>query len=1257
MLKISTVPPKKALSKAFLRERVTHDEIARFKTHFREMLARTETAVGKGESEENMKNIVGDFLKKTWFADRHELNTKEAEDLVIHTGKSAADPVGVIFETKKPDSREMLSPEKPNAKALHQLALYYLRERIEHKNIQVKHLVATDIHHWFVFDENLFDRHVFQNPAFRKGYDAYVQGEKNTDFFYKNVAEPAFAALDADWPCAHFDLRTFRKNLETDAPDEDLPLVALFKILSPTHLLKLPFANDSNSLDRNFYTELLHLIGLEEVKDAGKKIIRRKAQPDEFSLLENALSKIKVKGFGSFNAQNWGDTPDQQAEAVAFELCITWVNRILFLKLLEAQLIGYHRGDRAFRFLSSSVIHDFDRLYKVFFEVLAVKPEERKGRTATDFARIPYLNSSLFEITDLERLLGINELDNDEQLPLHRQTVLKTDKGERRAGTLPTLDYFLQFLDAYDFASEGTEAIQDSLRTLINASVLGLIFEKLNGYRDGSFFTPGFVTMYMCRQTIRRAVVDKFNQHFSWDCADFEALRDRLDFSKKDIREQANALVNALRICDPAVGSGHFLVSALNELIAVKSELGILCDRKGDRVKGYAVSIENDELFITDEESGEPFRYLLNEKNQPIAERQRLQETLFHEKQILIENCLFGVDINPNSVKICRLRLWIELLKNAYYTADSGFQNLETLPNIDINIKCGNSLVSRFPLSGQVKNPAQRKAFHEFIRHYKIDVWAYKNCVSKTDKAAIRGRLALYRSQFETFYDANDPDFKNWRKHQDLLLLKNSELPFGEDRDSWREQIRLLTMKTAELEAVWKQKDRSLFRDAFEWRFEFPEVLDDDGAFVGFDVVVGNPPYFSLSKIKDLAAYFENARYATYSKGADIYCLFFERGGQILRGDGLLHFITSNSWLRAIYGEPLKKYFRENAQPLALLNIENVQIFEEATVESNLLMFQKRPTAAAFPVCNLGADYVVGEPIAPYFSKNAFAFSMPETSDWVIGSQATAALKLKIEAGSKLLKEFKISMNRGITTGLNEAFILDEATKTRLETADPNSAELIKPILRGRDLKKYSHEFGQVYTICTFPSMKIDLEKYPAIKQHFLDFGKARLEQTGNPGSRKKTNNKWFETQDAIGYWKEFEQPKIIWGEISDKAKFSFDEDGFYAEATTFFMTGERLKFLLAVLNSQVSEWYFNQISTTTGMGTNRWKKYKIEMLPIKLPTPEQETALEALVTQILAAKKATPGADTSALEREVDGLVYGLYGLTGEEIGLVEGR
>jgi tRNA1(Val) A37 N6-methylase TrmN6 len=908
-------------------------------------------------------------------------------------------------------------------------------------------------------------------------------------------------------------------------------------------------------------------------------------------------------------------------------------------------MIKYHKGDASFAFLNCEKVQNFDDLNSLFFSVLARKPDDRNEEVRKIFANVPYLNSSLFEPTDIEHsCLFISQL-KDDKLPIITSTVLKDNNGKKCKGELLTLEYIFKFLDAYDFAGEGAEEIQEENKTLINASVLGLIFEKINGYKDGSFFTPGFITMYMCHETIRRSVVQKLNEAKGWVCTDINQLYDKIED-----RNEANNIINSLKICDPAVGSGHFLVSALNEIIAIKSDLNILQDREGRRLKEYRVEVVNDELIVTDED-GELFEYNLRNK-----ESQRIQQTLFHEKQTIIENCLFGVDINPNSVKICRLRLWIELLKNAYYK-EPDFTELETLPNIDINIKCGNSLISRYALDADIRQALKKSKWNIFS--YRMAVMTYRNASGKEQKREMERLIESIKTDFETEVAANDKRFLQLIKlNGDLFNLTQQTSLFERSKkelEEWNKRIQHLGSSIQHLELELESiKSNKIYENAFEWRFEFPEVLNDEGDFVGFDVVIGNPPYFSLSKIKEQATYFESLGYQTYSKGSDIYCLFYERGNHILKNGGFLTYITSNSWLKVIYGDLLKKYLLMQMQPILLLNIEDIQVFEEATVESSIFTLQKGKNDKLFFICNLTHNYSIGSSLNSYISNNGIEFKVPESSEWIIGNREEASLKQKIERNTIPLKEFNVTINFGIKTGYNLAFVIDEGTKVRLITDDPKCTDIIKPILRGRDISKYGYGFSGLYLISTHNGLRqknierINAEvSYPSIFKHLSSF-LPQIERRQDKGDH------WTNLR-SCAYWEDFELPKIIWGEISDKPKFAFDDSNYYAEATTFIMTGEKLKYLLAILNSKVSEWYFNQISTTTGMGTNRWKKYKIELLPIKIPTEYQVKAIESLVNQILVAKKSDSTADTTALEKEIDQLVYKLYELTEEEIKIVE--
>ncbi|MCG9881369.1 MAG: type II restriction endonuclease, partial [Bacteroidia bacterium] len=825
---LKELKPRKALNKAFLKVKPNRTEIEGFKTNLVTLLDR----INDTESEEFHKNLVSDFLKETYYKQNHFINTKGRNDLVIHNGQNASSTVGVILEAKKPTNKsEMITVKKLNAKAFQELVLYYLRERISHKNLEVKHLVATNINEWFIFDATLFDRLFAQDKNLVKQFSDFEAGrlaDTKTDFFYKQIAEPFIANITSEIEFTYFNIQDFQKPLRNADKADDNSLIALFKLLSPEHLLKLPFTNDSNSLDKRFYSELLHIIGLTETKEGSKKLIERNKEGERHTgtILEDTI--IQLDSLDKISRlekpSQFGNTQQERLFNVALELSITWINRILFLKLLEAQLITYNKydklavskGDKSYSFLNIDKIKNYDDLNSLFFQVLARKYDERNEDVKKIFEKVPYLNSSLFEPTDIEQVtLFISNLKDDKIIPIFSQTVLKDQQGKKRSGNLSTLQYLFEFLDAYDFGAEGGEDIQEDNKTLINASVLGLIFEKINGYKDGSFFTPGFITMYMCRETIRNAVVQKFNETKKWNCNNIEELYDKIED-----RKEANNIVNSIKICDPAVGSGHFLVSALNEMIAVKNDLKILQDRNGKRLKEYQVEVVNDELIVTDEE-GELFEYSPSSTSSPLAsESQRIQETLFHEKQTIIENCLFGVDINANSVKICRLRLWIELLKNAYYKSA---KELETLPNIDINIKCGNSLVSRFAIDADLKQALKKSKWT--IDSYRMAVDTYRNAKSKEQKREMERLIADIKSDFRSEISSNDPKVLKLRKLSGELFQLTNQVQLFErnkkEKADWNKKVAQLTEETKTLETEIEEiKANKIFENAFEWRFE-----------------------------------------------------------------------------------------------------------------------------------------------------------------------------------------------------------------------------------------------------------------------------------------------------------------------------------------------------------------------------------------------------------------------------------------------------
>ena len=1252
---MTAIKPSQSLNKAYRQIPITADDFVKFQQNLKGLL----DVIDDKESEENTKTHFMDFLKNTFYFPNYLVAQKGRIDLAIHSGKDATSPVAILYEVKKAtNGNEMVSRTNLNKKAMCELLLYYLRERLDEKNTDLKYLAVTNIYEHFFFDAQEFERLFYSDKQLVKEYQDFANDRKvssNTDFFYKEIAPKYIEKVKDQIEFTYFDIRDYENPLNSPNAAENRKLVELYKIFSPVHLLKLSFQNDSNSLDKNFYNELLHIMGLEEVSDGGKKIIDRRKPKDraEASLIENTITILDSEDQIDKipNLHTYGATREDRLFSVALQLNITWMNRVLFLKLMEAQLIKYHKGDKGYAFMNPENIPNFSELNKLFFQVLARHQSERGEAISKKYSYVPYLNSSLFEVSDLEdATIRVSNLFPYLELPLFSGTVLKDKKNKPKYKELPALRYLLEFLDAYDFASEGAEGVQDESKTLINASVLGLIFEKINGHKDGSVFTPGFVTMYMCRESIQKIVIQRFNEFFGYNCQNW------IDLCNKDIIniKQANEIINSLKICDPAVGSGHYLVSALNEIIYLKYELGILSDVQGKRIKktDYIIEVENDELIVADSEEN-LFVYIPGN-----PESQRIQETLFYEKQTIIENCLFGVDINPNSVMICRLRLWIELLKNSYYTKESNYSYLETLPNIDINIKCGNSLLYRFDVDTDIKEILRQSGIS--MPEYKQAVADYKSAPNKERKKEITKLISSIKSTLKTEVDRNDKKRKLLSEKRGKIRDKESLDLFGftpKNLKIRQQEIAKLKAEVAQLEAYFEEiRSNKIYLGAFEWRLEFPEILSEEGEFVGFDLIIGNPPYIQLQKMGSEADALEMMNYRTYARTGDIYCLFYELGIDILKPNGLLSFITSNKWMRAGYGEAMRKYFVEQTNPICLIDFAGYKVFDSATVDVNIMIAQKTSYAGETMSCVIDKKEFCIEKMSEFADQNLMPNKFSSES-WVILSPIEQSIKSKIERIGKPLKEWNISINYGIKTGFNEAFIIDGKTKDELIRKSPKNAEIIRPILRGRDIKRYKAEFADLWIIATFPSKNYNIDDYPAVKEHLLSFGYDRLKQTGDSGARKKTNNQWFETQDCINYWDDFSRQKIVWGELARTGNaFTFDDSNSVVLNTCYILTfdnnnQDHIKSLLAFLNSKLILFYMNLISSKLDETGWRWLKQFVEFLPILKNTPDD--SLVSLVDNLLSTKE--QGLGIKNQEVKINQIIYDAYGLTEEEIVFID--
>ncbi|MGL2540107.1 DUF7149 domain-containing protein [Helicobacter pylori] len=1209
------------------------------------------------ENENHQNDAFNDLLKSVF---KYKVKpTKKIDSTILNENNE----VEVIIEFKAiKNPNEFIKKGDLNVKAFHESLLYYLTERKEGNN-NLKHLILATIKELYIIDADEFEvfnkdkeiKNAFKNCHDRKGNDP------RTKAFY-DACQKRLNELDHSLKYHYIPLKK-----------ENLALI--YQALSPNFLLKIPKYSDANTLNKDFYEELLYILGLEEQNDKGKILIKP-------SRTQNSLSDALK---GSYN-----NLDDEEVMA----LLIAWNNRILFLRLLESLLISFKHFKNKNHFLTTENFENFNALNTLFFGVLAKKNSERLKEIKEDkiLEKIPYLNSSLFDKTPLE-LKGyeIKLLDN-KKLEIYKNSVLKKHKDyqkQKDLKPLPLLKYFFEFLRLYKFTTTPKD-IKDNTDTsgscLINPSVLGLVFEKLNGYKEGSFYTPSFITSYMCKESITTIVLDKFNQKYNIECENLKELKNYLKNSyKEDKRKEYLQLLLTLRICDPAVGSGHFLVSALNEMVLIAYELGLIAS-----LYRYELKLENDEIIIHTPED-KVFKYTIpHSENDP---HHQIQKELFELKKDIIENCLFGVDINPNSCEITKLRLWIELLKYSYYIFEEGknTNNLETLPNIDINIKCANSLISRFNLNDDLKKIPNIK---KKIQEYKDLVAQYKdpNPLFPLNKADLINKIQDLKNIFsltlkdpKTKAELEKAIEKHIKKYNFFALDDKSLLDgldyfipslFGTPKLSPKEEEEAFA-SYGRIRALRKKLDDALsggeYQNAFEWRFEFPEVLDDEGNFLGFDCIIGNPPYIRQEHIKDLKPLLEKQYKDFYNSTADIYTYFFALAYHLLKEKGFSAFITSNKYARAKYGAKLREWLLKKTTIVSYMELNALKVFESATVDTSIMSFIKQtpPKESVFKYYEPTPNDKDDLKSTPYLSMKQNALS---TESFIFANATLLDLRDKIESVGTPLKDWDIQIYRGILTGCNEAFIIPtEKRDAILKNCDDTqkdekgmsererTKELIKPILRGKDIKRYSYEWAHLWVINTHngytSALKskippIDIAKYPAIKAHLdahLDTIATRCDQGDTPYHLRN-----------CAYLEDFEKEKIVYPCIMAKEPcFVYEEKGFYAPAPANIITGDKIEitYITALLNSKCI--YFAMRKFYMGGGIEgELKTNNLEKIPIpKITEKNQELAdkITDCAERILKSKEKDPKANTQKLEKEIDALVYQLYHLTDEEIKIIE--
>ncbi|MFB1285303.1 Eco57I restriction-modification methylase domain-containing protein [Helicobacter pylori] len=1137
------------------------------------------------DDEEFQKNEINKFLKNVY---GYDCNTNKKVDSAIYVDGE----VRVLIEVKALDKKTEFPKDRENplSKAFCQMVLYFLEEIEKEKNNSLKHTIICNAHEFFLFDckDLLFlkddDRikKLYKNYAKKEGIDS------SKPKFYKDLEEYLKKDFEGELHYTHFNLSSY--------DPKELPLI--YQVLSHEVLLKQKRTLDANTLNKDFYEELLYILGLEEQNDKGKILIKP-------SRTQNSLSDALKKKYENLD--------DEEVMA----LLIAWNNRILFLRLLESLLISFEHFKNPF--LTTENFKDFNALNTLFFEVLAKKNSERLKEIKEDkiLEKIPYLNSSLFDKTPLESKGHEIKLLENKKLEIYKNSVLKKHEDYQKQKDLPLLKYLFEFLHVYKFTTT-PEDIKDNTDTsgsrLINPSVLGLVFEKLNGYKEGSFYTPSFITSYMCSESITPIVLDKFNQTYKIECDNLTELKNYLKSYKEDKRKEYLQLLLTLRICDPAVGSGHFLVSALNEMVLIAYELGLIAS-----LYRHDLRLENDEIIIHTPED-KVFKYTIpHSENDP---HHHIQKELFELKKDIIENCLFGVDINPNSCEITKLRLWIELLKYSYYIFEKGKNTnaLETLPNIDINIKCANSLISRFNLNDDLKKIPNIK---QKIQEYKDLVAQYKdpNPLYPLNKADLINKIQDLKNTFSL--TLKDPKTKaelekaiekhikkyNFFALDDKSLLDglNYFIPslFGTLKLSPKEEEEAFA-SYGRIRALRKKLDDALsgreYQNAFEWRFEFPEVLDDEGDFSGFDCIIGNPPYIDYRKIDEKTKIFLSKFSSVYkkSKEGSIFVYFIERASKLIIKHGLISFINPIAYLCKPTDHGIRDYIDKNLKITMLIDLSNIKIFESASTYTCINIFKR--------------ENKENEILFQRFDD--FTELSSNKDDFLkIPSVNIEHISIFLDPISRHIAErFKTQLG-----GFCKIFCGLSKTGFRSDVINTNSEKSV-----------YFLESSDIY------------------RYYVNDFGKKFLKRIDDYFSQEK--QEIFEQQDIIFMTRMTNQIRCVvvpLGVYGGKVNILYD-----------FRIDRFL--ILGVLNSKLMTYFYKKKFFPTHMqgGAFGFDTLSVETIPIPQITEKNQELADKITDcakRILKSKENDPKANTQKLEKEIDALVYQLYNLTDEEIKIIE--
>ncbi|HED7418582.1 TPA: class I SAM-dependent DNA methyltransferase [Campylobacter jejuni] len=1244
----------------YRKKQIIQNEFDIFNKALMQYLERLESSQSENE-DYLVANALSPFLTMLNFKTHIKTKQKGKSEIDLSISKDEfSKDLEVLIEAKKPNSKEFITHTKVNSKALHETILYYFRNR--EYSFSLKFIIITDFYKFYIFKISEFEELFYKNPSFKKLFEEFCNPNSlfkgNTEEFYKEVAKLIENSKE-NLKGFLIDLTFLKDKQKSNFKN----LASIYKTFHRDFLLSEFNPNDANSLNNAFYKELLYILGLCESKQNSKLIIAKSEESkEEQGTFYTAInSKLKEENFETI-----------------LKLLILWLNRILFLKLIESNLVRFN-DDKNLKFLNFKKIPDFDKLSELFFEVLA---KEKSTRKKSEFAYLPYLNSSLFEKQSIENTLEISSLSNDLKLFYYKNTVLKDDKCKAKKGQVGLLEYLFEFLDSFDFGSDDEQSEILSQKELISSSVLGNVFEKLNGYKEGSFYTPSFITSYMCKESITKVVLDKFNAQFDLDAKDISELRKSL---RKEDKKAQKELLNSIKICDPAVGSGHFLVSALNVMLSIYDELNLFDEE-------FYLEVQNDEILITGRK-GEFIEY--KRPSTPKDKAHLIQQELFHTKKDIIENNLFGVDINPNSCEITKLRLWIELLKHSFYQSfdDENYHDLKTLPNIDINIKCGNSLVSYFETGKSLNHYPNIK---ERINKYKRIVKDYKEGFY-TDKSHINQEIKNLKISFKNFCFAdkfkkemkgfNDKCEKYSKKYGNFLAVDDENLKFfvSANLTLFDFDEKEATKEFANLKKEYDSIFNLESNHPFEWRFEFPEILDDDGNFKGFDLIIGNPPYIRIQGLDKNSSQYYKKHFKVASKNYDIYILFIEQCFKLIKKQGVISFIMPHKWFNADFGVNLREFAKDKISKI--ISFEEFQIFDASTYTA-LQWFENNSLHLKF----IQAD----KNIKTKEEMSNFIFNLKEENFKMINNKKLSSSFWSFEENSNQeifskinqhisVKDIFSKIFQGLATSKDSVYFLKDCQENKnsvkgyskeLDKEVEIEKEILKPLLMGDSFHRYEKPISNsmvlfpyyrqdntdVKKMCLYDENELK-SKFPKAWEYLKECESIlRARENG----RLSSDDLWW----RYIYPKNqtlFNKEKLLCPDICNNTHFVLDNLGeFYFTTTIYgYVRNEEYKnldykYLMAVLNSSLTWWFLQKTSVVMRGGFYRIKPAYIEKFCIpKINSKNQKIADELInsVDEILKAKEQDKNANTQELENKINSLVYKLYNLTEEEIKIIEGK